>query len=215
MTLSDFHGLIFDLDGTLLDSMSVWDRVDAAFLRRRGIPVPHDYARSIAHLSFPTAAQYTIDRFGLSESVAAITAEWHALAVDAYRGDVPLKPGARTFLSLARAQGKRIAAATSSDTALIGPCLERLGIRDWFETIVTVQEVARGKGFPDIYELAAARLGLSAADCAVFEDILRGVEGAKKGGFYTVGVYDPASDADRAAIAQAADLYIRTWNELI
>ena len=101
MTLSDCRGLIFDLDGTLLDSMSVWDRVDEAFLRRRGIPIPEDYARSIAHLAFPAAAQYTIERFGLSESIAAITAEWHALALDAYRRDVRLKPGAREYLSRA------------------------------------------------------------------------------------------------------------------
>ena len=80
---------------------------------------------------------------------------------------------------------------------------------------MTVDAVARGKGFPDIYECAAARLGLSAAECAVFEDILKGVQGAKLGGLYAVGVSDPASAADRTAIEQTADLYLRSWTELL
>ena len=207
-------GMIFDLDGTLLDSMYVWNEVDEIFLRRRGYDVPADYAQSIAHLSFSDAARYTIARFGLHETVDTIMAEWHALAVRAYRDDVPLKPGACAFLERQRQKGVRLAAATSSEEALFAPCLSRLGIADWFENVTTVREVARGKGFPDIYELAARRLGLPPADCAVFEDILKGVEGAKLGGFYTVGVFDPASEADRPAIEAAADLYITSWDDI-
>ena len=108
-------GMIFDLDGTLLDSMYVWNEVDEIFLRRRGYDVPADYAQSIAHLSFSDAARYTIARFGLHETVDTIMAEWHALAVRAYRDDVPLKPGACAFLERQRQKGVRLAAATSSE----------------------------------------------------------------------------------------------------
>lgn len=211
----DLSGYIFDLDGTLLDSLWVWDEVDTVFLTRRGLPVTRDYAQAIAHLGFSDAARYTIDRFGLSETPEQLMDEWYRLAHAAYQDRVQLKPYADAFLQKLYAQGVHISAATSSEPDLILPCLERLGIRKLFENITTIHEAGGDKSSPDIYLLAATRMGVAPSHCAVFEDILRGIQSAKSAGFYTVAVQEAASALDQDAIQQTADCYIRSFSELL
>lgn len=211
----NFPGCIFDLDGTLLDSLWVWDEVDTVFLTRRGLPVTPDYGQAIAHLGFADAARYTIGRFGLSETPEQLMDEWYSLARAAYRDRVQLKPHAEEFLRKLCAQGVHISAATSSEPDLILPCLERLEIRALFENITTIHEVSGDKSSPDIYLLAAARMGVAPSRCAVFEDILRGVQSAKSAGFYTVAVQEAASALDQDAIRQTADRYILSFSELL
>lgn len=206
-----FAGAIFDLDGTLLDSMGVWEAVDAAFLSRRGLAVPADYGRSVAHLGFRETALYTIGRFGLAESPEAVMDEWRALCREAYALSVPLKPGAGDYLRRLKARGVRLAVATASQRELFGPALRRTGVADLFDAVVTADEVARGKGFPDIYLRAAARLGLSPGECAVFEDILAGIRAAREGGFFTVGVADASNAAEREALRAAADAWLEDF----
>ena len=213
--LSDLDGFIFDLDGTLLDSLWVWHEVDCTFLMRRGLPVTPDYAQAIAHVGFFDAARYTINRFHLNETPEQLTTEWYALARTAYRDRVELKPYAETFLRQLYAQGKHLAAATSSELDLIMPCLERLGIVNLFENITTISEVKHDKSEPDIYLLAAERLGLSPSQCAVFEDILCGIQSAKKAGFLTVAVEEAASASEQQQIFQTCDYYIRSYTELL
>lgn len=214
-TLSDLTGFIFDLDGTLLDSLWVWSEVDHAFLTQRGLPVLPDYAKSIAHMGFADAARYTIDRFQLDDTPEQLMAEWYGLARAAYRDRVPLKPGAGDFLHKLYAQGVHICAATSSEPELILPTLDRLGITGLFDNITTIHEVSGDKSSPDIYLLAADRIGLPPSACAVFEDILCGIQSAKSAGFYTVGVEEAASAIDQAEIQATADRYIHSFTELL
>lgn len=211
----DFPGCIFDLDGTLLDSLWVWDEVDTVFLTRRGLPVTPDYGQAIAHLGFADAARYTIGRFGLSETPEQLMDEWYSLARAAYRDRVPLKPHAEEFLRKLCAQGVHISAATSSEPELILPCLDRLGITGLFDNITTIHEVNGDKSSPDIYLLAAERMDIAPTQCAVFEDILRGIQSAKSAGFYTVAVEEPASAHDQTEIEHTADRYIRSFAELL
>lgn len=213
--LSDLDGFIFDLDGTLLDSLWVWHEVDCTFLMRRGLPVTPDYAQAIAHVGFFDAARYTINRFHLNETPEQLTTEWYALARTAYRDRVELKPYAETFLRQLYAQEKHLAAATSSELDLIMPCLERLGIVNLFENITTISEVKHDKSQPDIYLLAAERLGLSPSQCAVFEDILCGIQSAKKAGFFTVAVEEAASISDQEEIVKTTACYIHSYSELL
>ena len=205
---------IFDLDGTLLDSMGVWLEVDRVFLARRGIDLPDDYAAAISPMGFPAAASYTKTRFSLPEDEAAIMSEWHALAVDAYANHVGLKRGVMTYLTSLRRRGIPFAAATASQAVFYMPALKRLGIADWFSSVTEISEVARGKGNPDIYLRAADKLGMSAGDCAVFEDIVPGVRGAAAGGFYTVAVYDEYC-VNPSLIQAICDRYIYSFDELL
>lgn len=207
-------GAIFDLDGTLLDSMWVWERVDAEFLAKRGFTVPEDYGETISPLGFFAAAEYTIQRFGLTETPEDILNEWNAMAIREYSEEIQLKPGAGKLLERLKRDGIRLAVATASHEELFVPALKKNGILELFDAVVTVQEVKRGKGFPDIYERAAGKLALAPAECVVYEDIYAGIAGAKDGGFQAVGVYDAFSARDEAKIRERADYYIRDYAEL-
>ncbi|MDD2955797.1 MAG: HAD family phosphatase [Oscillospiraceae bacterium] len=210
-----FKGAIFDLDGTLLDSMGVWRKIDVDFLAQRGLAVPDDYIRAITAMHYQLAAEYTIQRFGLRESPEAVVEEWNRMAQEAYARDVLLKPGARRYLEKLRREGVRIAAATASAEGLYLPALRHNGVEGFFDAFTTVTEVPRGKGFPDIYLLAAQKLGLEPGECAVYEDILAGIRGAKDGGFYAVGIYDRHSDYEWEEIRRLADLSVTGWEELL
>ena len=141
--------------------------------------------------------------------------EWYDLARAAYRDRVPLKPHAEAFLRKLCAQGVHISAATSSEPELILPCLDRLGITGLFQNITTIHEVNGDKSSPDIYLLAAERMQTAPNQCAVFEDILRGIQSAKSAGFYTVAVEEPASAHDQTEIEHTADRYIHSFAELL
>lgn len=208
-------GIIFDLDGTILDSMHVWEEIDRQFLGKRGVEVPEDYLRSIAPLGFEKAAEYTIERFGFSETPEELIAEWYQMAVDVYATEVELKPFVREYLSFLKSKGMKLGIATSCEPAMFLPALERNGVLSLFESYTIVREVKRGKEFPDIYERQAEKMGLLPEECAVFEDILKAIQGAKSGGFYTVGVYDVHSRYDWEDIMQAADKCIESYEELM
>jgi HAD superfamily hydrolase (TIGR01509 family) len=214
-----FEGIraaIFDLDGTLLDSLSVWSDVDSAFLFECGQSVvPEDYVRAIAPLGHHDAALYTIERFGLKDTPESVMARWQALAQEAYQFHLPLKPFAKEYLLQLQAQGIRLGVATASQPALFEPALNRTGIAPLFESVTTLHEVARGKGFADIYLCAAQKLGVLPAACAVFEDLLPGLCASKAAGFYTVGVYDPVAKADWPQIQAAAHPSILSFQELL
>ena len=108
-----------------------------------------------------------------------------------------------------------MAVATSSSPELYEPALKRNGIYEYFKAFVTVSEVKRGKGFPDIYEKAAEKLSLPPETCVVYEDILKGVEGAKMDDFYVVGVEDIHSSYEKNEIMQLSDRYILSFEELL
>lgn len=208
-------GVIFDLDGTILDSMNVWKEIDVKFLGRRGLEVPEDYFRNIAPLGFDGAAAYTIERFGFPETPEQIIAEWDKMAVDAYAKEVELKPFAKEYLLSLKKKGIQLGIATSCEPQMFLPALERNGILELFESYTTVREVPRGKEFPDIYERQVEKMGLLPKECAVFEDILKAVQGANAGGFYTVGVYDVHSEYEWEEIQKQADRFIYSYEELI
>lgn len=209
-----WKGAIFDLDGTLLDSMGVWREIDKKFLKKRGFTVPTDYMEAISAMNFPKAARYTISRFGLDETPEMLIEEWKGMAKDAYANEVGLKPGVRSYLKQLKKEGILIAAATSGERSLFIPCLKRNGIYEYFDALVTAHEVKRGKGFPDIYELAAERIGVLPKDCMVFEDIYAGVSGAKMGEFLVTGILDDSSSYEWNKIRACADRTIVDFMEL-
>lgn len=215
LDLNGFTCAIFDLDGTLLDSTGVWEKIDIDFLGKRGIPVPGDFMEAIKTHNFRTGSVYVAERFELAESPEQIAREWYEMAVQAYACEIQLKKDAGVFLRQLKRMGIKLAVATSSDRSLYEPCLKRNGIYGLFDSFTQTDEVLRGKGHPDVYELAARRSGAAVSDCMVFEDILRGAQGAVRGGFFTVGVYDAASAKDAWQMKRICHAYIEAYTELL
>ena len=193
--LKNTKGIILDLDGTILDSSWVWEMVDIKFLGDRGFEVPDDYVESISPMGAEKAAIYTIERFGLhNEKPEDLVREWFDMAKAEYRNKVVCKPSVRE---------------------LFIPALDREGILQYFNVIVTVDEVEKGKGFPDIYEEAARRICVPVEQCVVFEDIITAVRGAKSGGFKVVAVEDEKSLCNADKIKQISDFYISSYKQLL
>ncbi|MBQ3842347.1 MAG: HAD family phosphatase [Ruminiclostridium sp.] len=216
LTAPVIKGAIFDLDGTLFDSMGFWSHLDERFLKKHGVfPVPQDYMLEIAHLGAVETAVYTKKRFGFTMEVEEMMQEWHEDAVGYYRDEVTMKPGAEEYLRKLKNAGIKLAVATANSRDLYMPAVLRLGLDGVFSAYAEVDEVGRKKGFPDIYELAAQRLGVKPAECAVFEDIYVALMGAKAGGFITVGVYDETSERDKELIKGSADAFVDSFGLLL
>ena len=208
--MDDNHGkaAIFDLDGTLLDSMGVWDQVDIDFLAKRGIEVPADYMGKVAAMQFRQIAEYTIARFGLPDTPEALMQEWDDMARVAYSTVVEAKPHAVEYLSYLKRSGAKLAVATSLPPALREPAMKRVGIFDYFDQIVSVDDANDvGKDRPDVFLLAAGRLGVVPEQCTVFEDLLVAMRSAKSVGMRVWAIHDDSSDGDWPDICGLAVLF--------
>lgn len=196
---------IFDLDGTLLDSMRLWEQIDRDFLTKRGLEVPPDYVEAVTSLSFPEAAAYTIRRFCLPDSAESLMREWNDMAVYAYGHTISMKPYAKDYLARLKEHGMKLGIATSLSKELYRPALEQHGITQLFDVICSTDEVSRSKAHPDVFLLAAEKLGASPGNCVLFEDILIAVQSGKTAGMTVYAVYDEASKDNWDAIKQIAD----------
>ena len=211
-----FEAAIFDLDGTLLDSMYVWHRIDEIYFERRGMVTPPDYGRALAGLSYRESAEYTKKRFGFTEPWEDIVKEWTDLAHEEYAQRVPLKPGAREYLFTLQRAGVKLAVATALPEYLYKPCLEHLGVLDMFQALCSTDETGgRGKKNGEVFLLAASRLGVAPENCAVFEDTLEGLQGAKRAGMLAYCSMDPSNSHVHAEIATFADCMIDSFRNIL
>lgn len=208
------RGVIFDLDGVLLDSLSIWEDLGARYLRAKGIPPEENLGKKLFPMSMEQGAQYVKDHYALPESTEEITDGLKALLEHFYFEEVSAKPGAEELLSRLRAQGIPLAAATSSPRPHVTAALERLGLLRYFREIFTTGELGTSKHRPDIYFLAAKALETKPEETMVLEDSLYALETAKAAGFYTVGVYDPLGEPDQQTLKQEAEQYIRSLSEV-
>ena len=205
----DFQCAIFDLDGTLINSTGVWNKVDEDFFNRRNVIMPPEFPQVIKTHTLMSGAVYIKDRLSLPESPEDIVKEWHDAAVFAYHNEVRIKPYVKELLELLKHEyGYKIGLATSNTHELYDQCLKNNGIYDYFDSFTQSDEVERLKGFPDIYEKSAERMGVPKEECIVFEDVYQAVKGARMGNFFTVAVEDSASADDREEIIKIADVYI-------
>ena len=201
----EIKGVIFDLDGTLLDSTWVWKKVDQDFLGKHGFEVPEDYSDAIKAMGFEQVADYTIQRFGLALTAEEVMADWNQMAIQAYSEEVRIRPGTKELLLWLKSQGIPAGVATSNISMLYEPCLKKNGIYDLFHSFTEVNEVERAKEFPDIYIKAAEKMGCRPASCIVFEDIIPALKGARSGGFITVGVRETAWDYEDEIFSRYCD----------
>lgn len=205
---------IFDMDGTLADSMGFWNRLCDEYLISRGLPPlsGEQQERSIALTMLGTARMF-MEELGLPGPPEAISREINGLMERHYREDVPLKPGAEVCLERMRAAGFRMCIASSTDPALLDICLERLGIRNYFDFLLSCEEIGAGKDRPDVYLEAARRLGGTPENTVIFEDILVAARTAKGAGFPLCVIYDVNSDAEQPRLKALADHYITRWDD--
>lgn len=207
--------VIFDLDGTLIDSMGVWDKIGRDFLASKGLSVPEDLSRIVKNMSFNESANYYIRRFALPEYPRQLIGIWNAMAYREYAENIELKPGVREYLIQCNQKKIKMGIATATDRALVEAVLQNHNILDFFQTIVTIAEIGKGKEHPDIFLAAARKLGVDPEECLVFEDCLHAVQGARKAGMKVWAVYDPASEYEKAELERIADRYIRSFRELV
>ena len=197
---------IFDLDGTLLDSMGVWKEIDQRFFARRNIPMPDDYASAVASMQTGAIARYTIDRFHLDERSEDLIEEWNQDALLLYATAVQPKPHALDYLRALRASGAALAVATSLPPRLRQSALKHAGMIDCFDQVCSVDDAESiGKEEPEIYLLASRMLGVAPDHCTVFEDLLVAVDSAKRAGMKVWAMYDQSSAKDWDAIRSEAD----------
>lgn len=207
---------IFDFDGTLADSMWVWDEVDRRWLEKRNIPFSESYAESIAVLGFEGGADYVIGHFGLDEKPEDIIEEWKADAQESYASQVRLKPRAKEYLLYLHEAGVPLAMATSLQRALLEPCMRRNGVYDLFETICICDELhCGGKSNPAVYLEAARRLGVEPSRCIIFEDVVTAARSAKESGAKVVGVYDAHKQQATEDLKEIVDLFVESYDVLL
>ena len=214
--LKNIKAAIFDLDGTLVDSMGLWEKIDVDYLNMIGHEKPKNLKEEINHLSFQQTAIYFKERFHIEDSLEVIMNTWHKMAYDEYKENIKLKPGAKEFLESLKKQGIKIGLATSNSTQLLEVCLKSNGVYDLFDSITITAEAKRDKSFPDVYLLSANKLGVSPVNCIVFEDILPAVQGAKSAGMRVAAVEDSfVTEIDRQALKIEAHYYINNYMLLI
>ena len=191
--LAGKKAFLFDLDGTLVDSMWMWGAIDVEYLGKFGLTCPPDLQKAIEGMSFSETAAYFKKRFALEASLEEIKADWISMSIEKYRSQVPPKPGTEAFLSWAAKQNIKMAVCTSNGREMVDAVLSSLNLARYFDCIITGCEVAAGKPSPDIYLEAARRMKVSPEECAVFEDVPAGILAGKRAGMEVFAVEDEYS----------------------
>ena len=205
---------IFDMDGTLVDSMQYWKQLGREYIRGKGVTGEIDSVlQQTKPLTMAESSALFIREFHLKGTPEEIAAEMTAVMDDHYRHDVPLKPGVRAYLSKLKQRGVTMCVASATAEPLVKLCLTRLGVADHFSFLLSCERVGVGKNSPDVYLEAARQLGCAPQEAAVFEDALYAAETAKKAGFYTVGIYDDNSRDHWPRMQALADQCITDWAE--
>ncbi len=189
--------LIFDLDGTILDSMGVWNDVDIEFLGRYGYEVTPDYTEMVKRSTMENAARYTREKYRIPLTWQEIVAAWESMVNEFYRTDVRLKDGVRAYLDEAKRLGFFLSITTALSRINANAALNTTGIRELFDCVITLEDLNGkvDKGSPDIFLRASRYISatgneITPGKAVVYDDVSRAIDGAKAGGFLTCAVYD-------------------------
>lgn len=212
--ISDFSAAIFDLDGTLADSNTVWKKLDRIILEKYGISADDKFVEKLASLTYEQAAD-AIRKLGVPVSDEEFIEEINVLARIEYADNIPLKPYATELLHEMKSSGMKIVLATASPAELYEPLLRRNGVYDLFDGFITTDEVGKGKDQPDIYLKAAEIADFPISKCVIFEDTLTAVRTASETEAYVCAVYDKYSEQDIDVIKALSDKYVYTFDKLL
>lgn len=202
---------IFDMDGTLVDSMPFWKNLASDYLHSKGLQeIPTDIMERIRPLTMSESGALFQQEFGLTGDPEA---EMNTIMEEHYQSDIPLKPGVQDHLQALRKKGVRMCVASATAESLIEACLARLGVLDHFAFLLSCETVGAGKSSPLVYREAARKLGANRSEIAVYEDALYAVRTAKEDGFHVVAVYDDSAANHWQQIEALADESILNWED--
>jgi HAD superfamily hydrolase (TIGR01509 family) len=203
---------IFDMDGTLVDSMVYWKNLAAEFLTAKGISdIPGDIYEKIKPMTISESAELFVNEFLLEGTAESIASEMNNMMNEHYRKDIPLKEGVREYLDAISQAGTIMCIASSTAEPLMEACLSRLGVLGYFQFLLSCETVGAGKNRPNVYYEASKRMGCCPAETAVYEDAFYAISTARKAGFYVVGVYDESANEYWKEIESLADETICTF----
>ena len=202
------RGAIFDVDGTLLDSMFIWDTIGETYLRSIGYQPKENLNETFKNMSLHQAARYYQTEYGVTQSIDEIMDGVNAMLERYYRFEVPLKPGVAELLERLRQDGVKRCIATATDRHLVEAALDRCGMLSCFGEIFTCNEVGHGKDEPDIFEAALRFLGTEKSETVVFDDSLYAIRTAKETGFPVAAVYD-SHEKEQDKVRLLADIYLK------
>lgn len=206
--------IFFDLDGTLVDSMNLWRKIDEQFLIEKKINIdPEVLQQDIAGLSMTQTAQYFRDTFNTEETCEELMESWHNQAFNWYRDKAELKPGAKSFIEMLNMYGFKTAIVSSNSRLLVETFVNSTGIDSFIDVIITTNEVERSKPFPDAYLLAASTVGVDPKNCLVFEDIVEGIQAGNAAGMRTCAIWDDFSAYQWEDKKKEADYFVYTYKE--
>ena len=207
------RGAIFDMDGTLLDSMPIWDNAGALYLASLDIRAEPGLGKRLFPMTVPEAAAYLKQTCALSLSVAQIEEGIRGTVRDFYFFKAELKPGAAGFLQRMQARGIRMAVATVTDRNCTEAALARTGVLGMFDAVLTADEAGCGKDRPDLYLLAARSIGTQPGQTLVFEDALYAARTASSAGFVTVGVFDESGRETQSSLRRECRYYLSDFTD--
>ena len=207
------EGIIFDVDGTLLDSMHIWGELGKRYLSFAGIEAKPGLAKILFPMSLDESSEYLKKEYNLPDSVEQITEDTIKILEDFYRYEAKPKEGVLAFIKRMQVKHIPMAVATSGDRRILDTALERLGISDCFTAILTCSDLKTNKRVPTIYLRAAELLGTKPEETAVFEDVLHAIQAAKSAGFITYAIEDRFSEQDRNEIKRTADFYLQDFSD--
>ena len=213
--INGIQAVLFDLDGSLVDSMWIWRDIDIEYLGRFGIELPQGLQHEIEGMSFSETACYFKERFQIPDEIEKMKSDWNQMAWDKYTHEVPLKKGADAFLEYCRQKEIKLGIATSNSRELVENVTRALGVSDYFTCIVTGCDVEHGKPAPDVYLEAARRCGVTPDKCLVFEDIVPGIMAGKAAGMKVCAVEDAYSLDQMDEKKRLADYYIKDYEDVI
>ena len=203
-----FQGVIFDADGTLLDSMPMWRNFGADYLRSCGKEPEPDIDKTIQPYSFRVAAEYFQQHYGVERSVEEMLRDFHELVGEQYREKISAKPGARALFERLSSLGVKMCVATSTDGALVRQAMDRLGLLPYLVDCISCGDYNTTKSLPDIFDRAAALMGTDRSNTAVFEDSYHCIQTVTRAGYFTVCVSDPFTAEYAGELRTLANYYL-------